>query len=553
MAVDQTNSSRGHAASAPRPPRAPGSPGPSPTTALAWETILDLGAEPGPLHGRLENAVREAVFTGRVPPGAALPPSRVLADTLGVSRWVVTEAYGQLVAEGFLESRTGSGTRVPLTAEARPLQGAGAGSTPESAAGRATRHQPRVGVAGSIDAASADLGAGARRGDVRTAAGAGTRATSSGRGSGARARFDLGPGVPDLRHVPRAAWVRALREALAEAPDADLAAPDPTGHPATRAALADYLARARHVRAGGSDVVVTHGADDAMRRVAAALHRAGHRALLVEDPSWSRLRETAAAAGLTPVPVPVDADGIDVDALLAAAGRTGARAVLVTPAHQFPTGAALSPVRREALVRWARDVDGLVVEDDYDAEFRYDRRPVAAMQGLAPDRVVLLGSLSKTLSPAFGLGWAVLPPGWRDQVVDRGGAGPSTIDQLALARFLGSGAYERHLRAARGRFRRRREALVEALGSALPGTLVTGIAAGMHAVVDLPDGIVATDVVREAALREVNVAAIERYRATAAGRDGGRDRLVVGYGNLADARVEEAVARLAAAVRAAGR
>ncbi|MDF2848257.1 MAG: PLP-dependent aminotransferase family protein, partial [Oerskovia sp.] len=280
---------------------------------------------------------------------------------------------------------------------------------------------------------------------------------------------------------------------------------------------------------------------------------AGHRALLVEDPSWSRLRETAAAAGLTPVPVPVDGDGIDVDALLATAGRTGARAVLVTPAHQFPTGAALSPVRREALVRWARDVDGLVVEDDYDAEFRYDRRPVAAVQGLAPDRVVLLGSLSKTLSPAFGLGWAVLPPGWRDAVVDRGGAGPSTLDQLALARFVTSGAYERHLRSARGRFRRRREALVEALGKALPRTVVTGIAAGMHAVVELPDGVEATDVVREAALREVNVAAIERYRATAAGRDGGRDRLVVGYGNLADARVEEAVARLAAAVRAAGR
>ncbi|RXR27341.1 PLP-dependent aminotransferase family protein [Oerskovia turbata] len=494
MAPDQTNSSRGRAL-----------PAPGPTAALAWETVLDLGAGPGPLHRRLEDAVREAVLAGRVPPGAALPPSRVLADTLGVSRWVVTEAYGQLVAEGFLESRTGSGTRVPLTART---------------GARATRTR--------------------------------TGATPSGRGGppAPRARYDLGPGVPDLRHVPRAAWVRALREALAEAPDADLAAPDPTGHPATRAALADYLARARHVRAGGSDVVVTHGADDAMRRVAAALHRAGHRALLVEDPSWPRLRETAAAAGLTPVPVPVDGDGIDVDALLATAGRTGARAVLVTPAHQFPTGAALSPARREALVRWARDVDGLVVEDDYDAEFRYDRRPVAAMQGLAPDRVVLLGSLSKTLSPAFGLGWAVLPPGWRDTVVDRGGAGPSTLDQLALARFVTSGAYERHLRAARGRFRRRREVLVEALESELPGTVVTGIAAGMHAVVALPPGVAATDVVREAALREVNVAAIERYRATAApAREGERDRLVVGYGNLADARVEEAVARLAAAVR----
>lgn len=523
MAPDQTNLPPGVSGSSPRPSR--------PTASLAWETVLDLGAGPGPLHARLEDAVRDAVHSGRVPPGAALPPSRVLAETLGVSRWVVTEAYGQLVAEGFLESRTGSGTRVPLAART--------GSPSGGVRGNGEPH----GRTGGVDDPT----------DSRTAADAGTGATSSGPGTAPRARYDLAPGVPDLRHVPRAAWVRALREALAEAPDADLAAPDPTGHPATRAALAGYLARARHVRAGAGDVVVTHGADDAMRRIAAALHRAGHRALLVEDPSWSRLRETAAAAGLTPVPVPVDQDGIDVDALLAAAARTGARAVLVTPAHQFPTGVALSPARREALVRWAREVDGVVVEDDYDAEFRYDRRPVAVMQGLAPDRVMLLGSLSKTMSPAFGLGWAVLPPGWQDQVVDRGGAGPSTIDQLALARFVTSGAYERHLRAARGRFRRRRETLVAAFDDALPEVTVTGIAAGMHAVVELPPGVVATDVVREAARREVNVAAVERYRATAAGREGERDRLVVGYGNLADARAREAVARLAAAVRAAGR
>ncbi|MEK8225513.1 PLP-dependent aminotransferase family protein [Oerskovia sp. M15] len=405
----------------------------------------------------------------------------MLAETLGVSRWVVTEAYGQLVAEGFLESRTGSGTRVPPATPghrpARPQRHLTAGQTGWDAVGQ--------------------RGCPLRAGPLRP----GSRRTR--------------PAARAPRHVgPRAA------RSPGRGPDADLAAPDPTGHHTTRAALADYLARARHVRVGAGDVVVTHGADDAMRRITAALHRAGHRALLVEDPSWSRLRETAAAAGLTPVPVPVDEDGIDVGALLAAAHRTGARAVLVTPAHQFPTGAVLSPARREALVRWAREVDGLVVEDDYDAEFRYDRRPVAAVQGLAPDRVILLGSMSKTMAPAFGLGWAVLPRAGA-RVVDRGGAGPSTIDQLALARFVTSGAYERHLRAARGRFKRRREALVAALAANLPETAVTGIAAGMHAVVELAPGVVATDVVREAALREVTVVAIERYRATAApGRPG---------------------------------
>ena len=326
---------------------------------LAWDTVLDLGDDGAPLVARLERALRDAVHAGRVPGGSALPPSRVLAETLGVSRWVVTEVYGQLVAEGFCEARVGSGTRVAT--------GAAAHAVP--------KHPAR---AAPVPA-------------------------------GAAVRLDLRPGVPDLRHVPRSAWLRALRDALADAPDADLGAPDPAGHPAARTAVVDYLARARSTCASSDDVVITHGAADGMARLARALRSAGHRAVLVEDPSWGRLRDVARDAGLVPVPVPVDDDGVDVGRLVAAADRTGARAALVTPAHQFPTGAALAPGRRDALVSWARDVDGLVIEDDYDAEFRYDRRPVAALQGHDPGRVALLGSLSKTVSPAFGLGWLVLP------------------------------------------------------------------------------------------------------------------------------------------------
>jgi len=465
---------------------------------LAWDTVLDLGDDDAPLVARLERALRDAVHAGRVPAGAALPPSRALAETLGVSRWVVTEVYGQLVAEGFCEARVGSGTRVASGAAAHAVPKPPASPTP-------ARPAPR-------------------------------------------ARLDLAPGVPDLRHVPRAAWLRALRDALAEAPDADLAAPDPAGHPAARAAVAAYLARARSTRASQDDVLVTHGATDGMTRLARALRSAGHRALLVEDPSWGRLRDVARDAGLVAVPVPVDDRGIDVTALAAAAARTGARAALVAPAHQFPTGVALGPGRRDALVSWARAVDGLVIEDDYDAEFRYDRRPVAALQAHDPGRVALLGSLSKTVSPAFGLGWLVLPPRWRERLgADAGGPAPSTLDQLALARLLTDGGYERHLRAARGRFRRRRAALLDALGRALPGLPVSGLAAGLHVVLGLPGGVPAAAVVRAAAERDVAVADLRRYRVSAA-PEAGAEALVVGYGNLADARVDDAVAGLAAAL-----
>ncbi|ARU50819.1 GntR family transcriptional regulator [Cellulosimicrobium cellulans] len=507
MAVDQTNL-RGAAR-------------PGTTAALAWEALLDLGTGPGSRVERLERAVRDAVHTGRVPIGAALPPSRQLAESLGVSRWVVTEAYGQLVSEGFLEARTGAATRVSAAAGARPTSPGGARS-----GGRPTN---------------------ARQCEVPPLPG--------------RARFDLAPGVPDLRHVPRDAWLRAAREALAASSNDDLGQPAPAGHPHARAVFADHLRRARVVAGPDDAVVLTRGATDGMARVAAALVEAGHTHLLVEDPSWSVLRDVAGRVGLTTVPVPVDHAGADVDALVAASRRTGARAALLTPAHQFPTGAALAPERREAVLAWARAVDGLVVEDDYDAEFRYDRRPVAALQQLDPDRVVLLGSVSKTMSPAFGVGWMVVPARWRESVMRAAAtthgttAAPSTVDQLTFARLVASGGYDRHLRAARGRYRRRRDAVLDALSRELPGAAVRGIAAGMHALLTLPGSPDdpapdAAHVVREAARREVTVVDLRRYQVRPADRS---TTLVLGYGNLADARVGEAVARLADAVRAATR
>ncbi|MCP2266442.1 PLP-dependent aminotransferase family protein [Promicromonospora thailandica] len=485
--------------------------GPDQTNSAA-DVLVALAPGLGTLRRRLEDALLEGIVSGRLAPGTALPPSRALADALGISRWVVTETYGHLVGKGILEARTGAATRVSATARAGAAADVRRAETPRP------ERAPR------------------------------------------RAEHDLAPGVPDLRHVPREAWVRAVRDALAGATNQDLGGQPPAGHPAARTAVATHLRRARVVAGGDAAVVLTRGATDGMSRVAVALAAAGHTHLLVEDPSWAPLRDVAAAAGLVPVPVPVDDDGVSADRLRAAAARTGARAVLLTPAHQFPLGAVLSDDRRAAVVDWAREVDGLVVEDDYDAEFRYDRRPVPALQGLDPDRVLLLGSTSKTLAPAFGIGWMAVPERWRAAVLEasvrRGPSpGPATVDQLALARFLGDGSYARHLRAARTRYSRRRAALLAALDEALPGARVGGIAAGMHVTVDLagvrldgghpPD---AAAVVREAAAREVAVADLRRYQAVPPARS---TTLVVGYGNLADARVGAAVRGLRAAVLAA--
>jgi GntR family transcriptional regulator/MocR family aminotransferase len=458
-------------------------------TNLAWDTLLELGAREGPLHARLSGALREAIRDRRLPAGSALPPSRALAEDLGCSRWVVTEAYAQLAAEGYLEARVGSGTRVRSLGR-----------------GEAGRPPPEVAPA---------------------------RAP----------RIDLAPGLPDLRSFPLARWVAALRSVAGTLAYAELGYPDPAGHPRLRHLLAQYLARVRGAHPDPARVTVCRGVADGTGRLCRALHAAGVTAVAVEDPGWHRLREAAAATGLRLVPIGVDGQGLRVGDLQ---DHRDVRAVIVSPTHQFPTGVVLSAARRAALLAWARRVDGLVLEDDYDAEFRYDRRPVGTMQGTDPSRVALLGSLSKTLSPALGIGWAVTPPAWTGPFRATVGppAVPSTLDQLAFAAFLETGAYDRHLRAARKRFRRRRDRLVRGLAEHLPDARLLGVAAGLHLLVHL-DAVDGAAVVARAAAAGVRVANLDTYRAR---DDAAGPGLVLGYGNLADGQVEEAVTLLATAV-----
>ncbi|MFF7858825.1 aminotransferase class I/II-fold pyridoxal phosphate-dependent enzyme [Streptomyces sp. NPDC007904] len=442
-----------------------------------WATLgFDLHLEPsGPgLRRGLTDALREAVRTGRLAPGTRLPSSRTLAADLGIARNTVADAYADLVAEGWLTARQGSGTRVADRAVPRPP------------ARPPVRRRPP-----------------------------------------GRLPYDLIPGTPDLASFPRAAWLKATRRALAAAPHDALGYGDPRGRPELRTALAGYLARVRGVRADPERLVVCSGFAHGLQMLGEVLHARGARTLAVEsyglDVHWDLVERT----GLRTVPLPFD------DLGTRAPGPEGADAVLLNPAHQFPLGGALVPERRAAVVDWARRTGGLILEDDYDGEFRYDRQPVGALQDLDPDQVVYLGTASKSLAPGLRLGWMVLPPSLVPDVAAHGGGrSVGVLEQLTLAEFLTSGAYDRHVRAARLRYRRRRDALVEALAHRAPDVRVTGIAAGLHAVLQLPPGT-EPSVVRAATWQGLAVHGLSRYRHPAA-EVTPPDALVVGYATPPD-------------------
>lgn len=459
------------------------------------ELLLELDrAAPTSLAAELRFKLRNAVRSGRLAGGTPLPASRTLARDLGISRGVVVEAYSQLVAEGYLVSRRGSGTSVAGSAEV---------SAP-------TRPAP----------------------------------TDPGEGP----TLDLRPGAPDLSAFPRTAWLAALRYALQRLPDADLGYSAPWGVLATREQLAAYLRRVRSAMASADDVIIVGGVTQGLTLSARALAALGYRELAVEDPSNAVQRGVLGRYGLAIRDVPVDADGIDVGALAC----SPARAVVVTPAHQYPTGVPLSPNRRVALLQWARDVDGFILEDDYDAEFRYDRQPVGCLQGLDPSRVALVGSVSKTLAPGLRLGWVVPPPRMAKQVAEGkrdDDFGTNVVEQHAFAGLLDTGAYDRHLRGMRRRYRRRRDALVRELERSLPGCRVMGLSAGLHLLLELPVQADEDVVVSEARRTGLGVLGVRAMC-------GGVQRppaLVIGYARLAESLAGEAVQRLAVALEAARR
>jgi GntR family transcriptional regulator/MocR family aminotransferase len=345
---------------------------------------------------------------------------------------------------------------------------------------------------------------------------------------------------------PRAAWRRVYERVLSEMADAVLDYGDPSGVRRLRTELASYLGRVRGARVDSGGVIVTTGAAQGFAVLAAALRASGATEIGFEEPGSHGVRGHLESHGLRLVPVPVDDRGLDVAAL----ERSGAPAVFVTPAHQFPTGVVLAPARRAALVEWARRTGGLIVEDDYDAEFRYDRDPVGCLQGVAPDAVAYIGSVSKALAPALRLGWLAVPEKWRDAVVERkawADLGGPVLEQLAFAELLAGGGYDRHLRRARLEHRRRRDALVTALRRDLPGVRISGVAAGLHLVVELPEGVDDEALAERARAAGLGPLPLSRMRLTGGGPPG----LVIGYAANPPGELESAVSLLAPLVDAA--
>jgi GntR family transcriptional regulator/MocR family aminotransferase len=386
-----------------------------------------------PLRRQLEDALRIAIRSGRLASGSVLPPSRDLADELGVSRGVVVDSYSQLATEGYLSAKRGSGTRVAWLPAAGALP---------------------------------------RRREVRQPK---------------RYRYDLRPGQADFHAFPRARWKAALLRALRELPDIRLTYADHRGVPELRNAVAEYLARMRGVVVEPEHVVVCCATSQALTVLWHVLRNRGARRVAVEDPGWRWQQLTAELAGLEAVPVRVDADGLVVSDLAAA----NVDAVVITPAHQYPTGTLMTAERRSALIAWARERQALVVEDDYDVEYRFGREPMASLQGLAPDVVAFIGTASKTLAPALRLAWVVPPSHLIDDVENVllvTGVTPPTLDQVAMATFIEDAALERHLRSMRRRYRVKRDVLVDALARHLPEVRISGTAAGLHLLAQLPDG-----------------------------------------------------------------
>jgi GntR family transcriptional regulator/MocR family aminotransferase len=441
----------------------------------------------GPRRAALEAALRAAIREQRLPPGQRLPSTRTLAYDLGIARGTVVEAYAQLEAEGYLTARHGAGTWVA---------------------------------------------------DVAVAAPAAVRLVEP---VASPARFNFNPGLPDLAAFPRAAWTSALRRALRDAPAPTLGYGDPRGRVELREALAAYLARARGAVADPELIVVCGGFVHGLSLVSRVLYAQGVRRIAMEDPCLWWHREVASAAGLDVVPVPVDERGARTDML----GGSGAGAVFLAPAHQFPLGALLHPERRTAAIAWARATAGLVIEDDYDAELRYDRQPVGALQALDPEHVAFAGTTSKTLAPGLRLGWLLLPHALVEPVVALRRVEDVHVpapDQLAFSQLLLSGAFERHVRRMRVRYRARRDRLLAMLAERAPTATPVGISAGLRVLLELPAEAPSADELAERAEQQsIELMPVGRcYHSGKAVRDG----LVIGYAALPEHAFESGITAL---------
>lgn len=449
--------------------------------------------QPGSRTAReqLITALRDGIRGGSLSTGTRLPPSRALAADLGLARNTVAEAYAELVAEGWLASRQGAGTWVARTASSRAA--------------------PRP------------------------------------RRIAAVPRHNLMPGSPDVSEFPRSAWLASARRAVTKAPVAALRMGDPRGPLPLRKALADYLGRVRGVRTTPDSIVICSGVRDGVDLLGRVL--GARRPIAVEAHGLYIFRDALAALGVPTTPISLDEHG----AVISDLESLDTPAVLLTPAHQSPFGMALHPARRTAVIDWAQRTGGYEVDDDYDGEFRYDRQPIGALQALNPERVVYLGSASKAMAQVMRVGWMVLPDALIDPVIAAAGGAQYHVDALTaltLADFIHSGGYDRHIRRMRNRYRRRRDALVDAVSGF--GLGIGGLAAGVNMLLTLPDGA-EPELLRRAGEAGIALSGLSIMRHPLAGPDtSDPDGVIIGFGAPAAHAFGPAVDALCAVLSATG-
>jgi GntR family transcriptional regulator / MocR family aminotransferase len=481
-----------------------------------WVSLDASSVEP--LHRQLYDRLRTGILAGQLSAGARLPSTRTLAVELGVSRTTVVTAFENLLAEGYLEGKVGSGTYV-------------AGSLPEEVLGvRARPAGPRLPLSG--------------RGLSRRGTLLATTRTTAVKDTGTPRAFR--PGVPALDEFPYVVWRRISGSVWRRPSGALLGYGDPAGYWPLRREISAHLATARAVRCDPEQVIVVSGSQQALDLASRVLLDPGD-AVWIEDPGYMGARGALAGSGARLVPVPVDEEG-----LVVAAGiqrEPGARLACVTPSHQYPLGVTMSLARRLELLGWAERSGAWVIEDDYDSEYRYTGRPLEALQGLdAEGRIVYVGTFSKVLFPALRLGYLVVPPDLTDaftaarELVDRH---PPTVEQAVLAEFIASGHFGRHLRRMRALYAARQEVLLQEISQHLSGLLDASPAgSGMHLVGWLPAGTDDKKASRQAAQQGVEAPPISLYRT----HENFRGGLMLGYAAVDEARSRDGVRRLARAL-----
>ncbi len=480
---------------------------------ISGTDFLQLNIDDAPVGGLsdwLTQRLRLAIADGRLPVGSRLPATRVLAGELQVSRGVVTEAYQRLTEDGQVAGHGRGGTIVVAAPIAAPM-----------AARQPVPASPPPPSAVFATVPGADI-----FDSLRTVP----------------ARIDLSPGVPDLAAFPRTAWLRAERSVLNDLSPSDFGYGDPRGAPAFRLAVANWLARNRGIRVNPNEVIIVAGVAQALGLLAQALRHDGIAEVAVEDPGSLGARQQLQSWQMDTPPISVDPGGLRVDQLRA----SGTPAVLLTPAHQFPTGVVLDGHRRRELMHWAND-GGLIIEDDYDAEHRYDRPPVPALRSMLAEHVCYTGSVSKILAPALRVGWLLAPRRYRDAVVTakrNADLGNAVLPQLVLAELMGSGEMERQLRLLRRRHRRRRDAMIDAIGTHVPDARVHGAAAGLHLMITFDATFADVDLAAASLARGVKVQPLSWHS-----QRPNQPGLILGYAASTPSDISEGVATLGSVLR----